>query len=168
MSFVIAPLASQPCFDGPFDATVAPSVLFADFFLSRTNRLVLHDAFFKYQTKPKLTQIGEMYYEGKEFEARVENAKPGVLSEDLRKWVLCMMDRGTGKLEVQIPWCTCMYSTVYCLALRRVEFGSVTSLVCGVPQLPSFFKEEAWVETPNCLTQAAPAVVAKLITCHAC
>ncbi|KAF5840669.1 hypothetical protein DUNSADRAFT_15912 [Dunaliella salina] len=46
---------------------------------------VLHDAFFKYQTKPKLTQLGEMYYEGKEFEARVENAKPGVLSEDLRK-----------------------------------------------------------------------------------
>jgi len=46
---------------------------------------VLHDAFFKYQTKPKLTQIGDMYYEGKEFEARIENAKPGVLSEDLRK-----------------------------------------------------------------------------------
>ena len=46
---------------------------------------VLHDAFFKYQTKPRLTHMGEMYYEGKEFEARVENAKPGVLSEDLKK-----------------------------------------------------------------------------------
>ncbi|MBA0568657.1 hypothetical protein Golob_006134, partial [Gossypium lobatum] len=29
---------------------------------------VLHDAFFKYQTKPKLTTHGDLYYEGKEFE----------------------------------------------------------------------------------------------------
>lgn len=29
---------------------------------------VLHDAFFKYQTKPKLTRHGDLYYEGKEFE----------------------------------------------------------------------------------------------------
>jgi hypothetical protein len=29
---------------------------------------VLHDAFFKYQTKPKLTSHGDLYYEGKEFE----------------------------------------------------------------------------------------------------
>ncbi|KAL3519714.1 hypothetical protein ACH5RR_017863 [Cinchona calisaya] len=29
---------------------------------------VLHDAFFKYQTKPKLTTHGDLYFEGKEFE----------------------------------------------------------------------------------------------------
>ena len=29
---------------------------------------VLHDAFFKYQTKPVLTGHGDVYYEGKEFE----------------------------------------------------------------------------------------------------
>ena len=29
---------------------------------------VLHDAFFKYQTKPKMTDHGDLYYEGKEFE----------------------------------------------------------------------------------------------------
>jgi splicing factor 3B subunit 2 len=29
---------------------------------------VLHDAFFKYQTKPKMTGHGDLYYEGKEFE----------------------------------------------------------------------------------------------------
>lgn len=29
---------------------------------------VLHDAFFKYQTKPKITGHGDLYYEGKEFE----------------------------------------------------------------------------------------------------
>lgn len=32
---------------------------------------VLHDAFFKYQTKPELTALGDLYYEGKEFEAMV-------------------------------------------------------------------------------------------------
>lgn len=40
---------------------------------------VLHDAFFKYQTKPKLTAPGEMYYEGKEFEAQITHARPGAL-----------------------------------------------------------------------------------------
>ena len=45
---------------------------------------VLHDAFFKYQTKPELTGLGDLYYEGKEFEAMVKNAKPGVLSETLQ------------------------------------------------------------------------------------
>lgn len=29
---------------------------------------VLHDAFFKYQTKPKMTDHGDLYFEGKEFE----------------------------------------------------------------------------------------------------
>lgn len=32
---------------------------------------VLHDAFFKYQTKPNLTGLGELYYEGKEFDLTV-------------------------------------------------------------------------------------------------
>jgi splicing factor 3B subunit 2 len=32
---------------------------------------VLHDAFFKYQTKPKMTIHGDLYYEGKEFEVIV-------------------------------------------------------------------------------------------------
>jgi splicing factor 3B subunit 2 len=31
---------------------------------------VLHDAFFKYQTKPKLSGHGDLYYEGKEFEVK--------------------------------------------------------------------------------------------------
>jgi splicing factor 3B subunit 2 len=34
---------------------------------------VLHDAFFKYQTKPKLTIHGDLYYEGKEFEVNEFN-----------------------------------------------------------------------------------------------
>ena len=32
---------------------------------------MMHEAFFKYQSKPHLTRIGDLYYEGKEFEARV-------------------------------------------------------------------------------------------------
>lgn len=44
----------------------------------------LYDAFFKYQTKPILTEFGDLYYEGKEFEAKLKNKKPGHLSDDLR------------------------------------------------------------------------------------
>ena len=40
---------------------------------------VLHDAFFKHQTKPHLTRLGEIYYEGKEFEARVCSAVHAML-----------------------------------------------------------------------------------------
>ncbi|KAH9606424.1 hypothetical protein KSS87_015067 [Heliosperma pusillum] len=46
---------------------------------------VLHDAFFKYQTKPKLTSYGDMYYEGKEFEVKLREMKPGTLSKDLKE-----------------------------------------------------------------------------------
>jgi splicing factor 3B subunit 2 len=46
---------------------------------------VLHDAFFKYQTKPKLTQQGELYYEGKEFEVHMKEMKPGVISPALKE-----------------------------------------------------------------------------------
>merc|ERR1712002_827912 len=37
----------------------------------------LHDAFFKWQIKPKLTIHGDLYYEGKEFETRLKEKKPG-------------------------------------------------------------------------------------------
>jgi len=46
---------------------------------------VLHDAFFKYQTKPKLTSHGDLYYEGKEFEVKLREMKPGVLSRELKE-----------------------------------------------------------------------------------
>ncbi len=44
----------------------------------------LHDAFFKYQTKPLLSGYGDLYYEGREFEGRSRDARPGYLSEELR------------------------------------------------------------------------------------
>lgn len=45
---------------------------------------VLHDAFFKYQTKPKMTGMGDIYFEGKEFEESHKHIKPGRLSDALR------------------------------------------------------------------------------------
>lgn len=42
---------------------------------------VLHDAFFKFQTKPSLTVMGDLYYEGKEYEARVKLALAGPLPQ---------------------------------------------------------------------------------------
>ncbi|EUD69304.1 hypothetical protein C922_00167 [Plasmodium inui San Antonio 1] len=45
----------------------------------------LHDAFFKYATKPKLVKFADVYYEGKEFELKTKKFRPGVISEKLRK-----------------------------------------------------------------------------------
>ena len=45
---------------------------------------VLHDAFFKNQKKPKTTAHGDVYYEGKEYEIRMKDFKPGHLSPALR------------------------------------------------------------------------------------
>lgn len=42
------------------------------------------DAFFRHMTKPKLTGFGEVYYEGKEYEVRLTDKKPGQLSPRLR------------------------------------------------------------------------------------
>lgn len=46
----------------------------------------LHDAFFRFQTKPdNLTGFGEVYYEGKEFETKFKERKPGDLSDELKE-----------------------------------------------------------------------------------
>eukprot|EP00753_Platysulcus_tardus_P012343 PLAT3354.39.p1 GENE.PLAT3354.39~~PLAT3354.39.p1 ORF type:complete len:627 (-),score=341.15 PLAT3354.39:238-2118(-) len=46
---------------------------------------VLHDAFFRFQTKPAMTLHGDLYYESKEFEVNLKHKKPGVLSAKLRE-----------------------------------------------------------------------------------
>jgi len=46
---------------------------------------VLHEAFFKYQTKPKLSIHGDVYYEGKEDECGHKKYKPGRISVALRE-----------------------------------------------------------------------------------
>ncbi|CAN8061673.1 unnamed protein product [Agarophyton chilense] len=44
----------------------------------------LRDAFFKYQTKPRLTSQGDIYYELRELEVDGSRFRPGFLSEELR------------------------------------------------------------------------------------
>lgn len=61
------------------------------------NYQVLHDAFFKFQTKPKLTILGDLYYEGKEFEVKFKAKVPGQLSDELKQ-ALGMVD------GVPPPW----------------------------------------------------------------
>ena len=95
---------------------------------------VFHDAFFKYQTKPKLTSYGDLYYEGKEFEVRaplyladtihesiygsdakfylhirqpkLKVMKPGMLSQELKK-ALGMPDGAPP------PWVTRMQVCIF-------------------------------------------------------
>jgi splicing factor 3B subunit 2 len=44
----------------------------------------LHDAFFRYQTKPPLSTYGQVYYEGKEFETNFKHKRPGEISTELK------------------------------------------------------------------------------------
>ncbi len=62
----------------------------------------LHDAFFKWQTKPRMTHHGDLYYEGKEFEIRLKEKKPGDLTDDLR--TALGMPVGPNAYKVPPPW----------------------------------------------------------------
>ena len=46
---------------------------------------VLHDAFHKHQTKPPMSEYGEIYFEGREKEIKNRAAKPGQLSDRLKE-----------------------------------------------------------------------------------
>lgn len=66
----------------------------------------LHDAFFKFQTRPRLFKVGDVYFEGRESEETdVSKYKPGVISDELRNalgvpkgmvlpWVMKMQNFG--------------------------------------------------------------------------
>jgi splicing factor 3B subunit 2 len=66
----------------------------------------LHDAFFKWQTKPRMTTHGDLYYEGKEFEIRLKEKKPGDLTDDLR--TALGMPVGPNAHKVPPPWLIAM------------------------------------------------------------
>ena len=66
----------------------------------------LHDAFFKWQTKPRMTLHGDLYYEGKEFEIRLKEKKPGDLTDDLR--TAPGMPVGPNAHKVPPPWLIAM------------------------------------------------------------
>ena len=76
----------------------------------------LHDAFFRYQTKPKMSRHGDIYYEvfpvfrngfyfifqGKEYETRLRELKPGEFTDDLR--TALGMPLGNNASKVPPPW----------------------------------------------------------------
>ncbi|XP_061482101.1 splicing factor 3B subunit 2-like, partial [Rhineura floridana] len=66
----------------------------------------LHDAFFKWQTKPKLTIHGDLYYEGKKFETQLKEKKPGDLFHELR--IALGMPVGPNAHKVPPPWLIAM------------------------------------------------------------
>lgn len=66
----------------------------------------LHDAFFKWQTKPKMTIHGDLYYEGKELETKLKDKKPGDLSTELRSAL--GMPTGPNAHKCPPPWLIAM------------------------------------------------------------
>ncbi|GMT08907.1 hypothetical protein PFISCL1PPCAC_204, partial [Pristionchus fissidentatus] len=66
----------------------------------------LHDAFFKWQTKPEMTLMGELYFEGKELEGRMRDKKPGQLSDELR--IALGMPVGHNATKFPPPWLIAM------------------------------------------------------------
>ncbi|CAI5450926.1 unnamed protein product [Caenorhabditis angaria] len=66
----------------------------------------LHDAFFKWQTKPLMTKMGELYYEGKEMEAMMRDKKPGEMSDELR--IALGMPIGSNAYKFPPPWLIAM------------------------------------------------------------
>lgn len=61
---------------------------------------------YRWQTKPKMTIHGDLYYEGKEFETRLKEKKPGDLSEELR--TALGMPVGPNANKVPPPWLIAM------------------------------------------------------------
>jgi splicing factor 3B subunit 2 len=60
----------------------------------------------RWQTKPRMSIHGDLYYEGKEFETRLKEKKPGDLSEDLR--TALGMPVGHNAHKVPPPWLIAM------------------------------------------------------------
>ena len=83
-------------------------ILFNVLTLSVTNQLVL--LVLRWQSKPKMTIHGDLYYEGKEFETRMKDKKPGELSDDLR--TALGMPVGPNSNRVPPPWLIAMQRLV--------------------------------------------------------
>lgn len=83
---------------------------------------VLHDAFFKYQTKPKLSGPGDMYYEGKEFEAAITHAQPGAAAQGRSAGLAVVMHWSlTGNSMPES--CTSVATAVYSAAVPSSAAG---------------------------------------------
>lgn len=99
----------------------------------------LHDAFFRWQTKPKMTPHGDLYFEGKEMETRLSNRKPGNLSKRLKE-ALGMPTLEVGMLPMA-PWSFLVTGVGYGRMLRPFRLpGCYTCNASGlrrrIPTLP--------------------------------
>ena len=65
-----------------------------------------HSVSRRWQTKPRMSIHGDLYYEGKEFETRLKEKKPGDLSEELR--TALGMPVGPNANKVPPPWLIAM------------------------------------------------------------
>lgn len=54
---------------------------------------------FRWQTKPRMTIHGDLYYEGKEYETRLKEKKPGDLSEELKTALGMPIGPGSNKVS---------------------------------------------------------------------
>ena len=58
---------------------------------------MMHEAFFKYQSKPRMSRVGDLYYEGKEFEAKARSACV------CRTAACCCLQRPTCRWRLPVP-----------------------------------------------------------------
>uniref|UniRef100_UPI00358FB238 splicing factor 3B subunit 2 isoform X1 n=2 Tax=Myxine glutinosa TaxID=7769 RepID=UPI00358FB238 len=104
----------------------------------------LHDAFFKWQTKPKMTIHGDLYYEGKEFETRLKEKKPGDLSDELRSAL--GMPVGANSFKVPPPWLIAMQRYGPPPSYPNLK---VPGLNCPIPEGCSFgYHAGGWGKPP--------------------
>lgn len=66
--------------------------------------------YFRWQTKPKMTIHGDLYYEGKEFETRLKEKKPGDLSEELRTALGMPVGPNANKVKLVFKLCPGSFS----------------------------------------------------------
>ncbi|XP_060548615.1 splicing factor 3B subunit 2-like [Pantherophis guttatus] len=104
----------------------------------------LHDAFFKWQIKPKLTIHGYLYYEGKEFKTRLKEKKPGDLSDELR--ITLGMPVGPNAHKVSPPWLIAMQRYGPPPSYPNLK---ILGLNCPIPEGCSFgYHSGGWGKPP--------------------
>ncbi|XP_062013242.1 pre-mRNA-splicing factor sap145-like isoform X1 [Rosa rugosa] len=106
---------------------------------------VLHDAFFNYQTMPELTTLGDLYHEGKEFEVKLREMKPELLSYELKE-ALGMPDGAPPPCLIKYAeiWSPSLYPHLKIPGLNApiptgASFGNHVG-GCGKPLFKKFFE----------------------------
>lgn len=104
----------------------------------------LHDAFFRYQTKPKnMTGHGDLYHEGKENEVKLHHFIPGELSDELKEALGMKNDHG---VVMPPPWLIAMQRYGPPPSYPRLK---IPGLNAPLPQGASFgFHPGGWGKPP--------------------